>query len=275
MTTETNETAVTPAEGTTPIDDGIIDLDAPETAETETEEAKQDEKPEGEAEAKPEGEEDEQKPKKLSGAQRAKIREQRLLSELQAREREIEELKRSTPAAKASEDEKAPKEEDFNGDFFAYQQALTAFNVRKTIREENERSEETRRSIEETSRWRERAISHQEREEDAREIIADYDEALAAAKVPVSPEVGHEILSSDKSALLAYYLAKNPDKLNALNSMSGRELAREMGRLEATVKMPEAKKATSAPAPLGRPRGGASPSSPEADLQAWLKKKYG
>jgi hypothetical protein len=57
--------------------------------------------------------------------------------------------------------------------------------------------------------------------------------------------------------------------------MNSRELARAMGRLEATLKLPEAKKQTSAPAPLSRPKGGASPSSPEADLQAWLKKKYG
>ncbi|RZN21929.1 hypothetical protein [Bradyrhizobium sp. Leo121] len=274
QTAETLATEQTATE--TPVNDGIIDLDAAEEVKEETEETKEEGKTEdaGEKEAG-----DEDKPKKLSGAQRAKIREQRLLSELQAREREIEELKRSAPAAKASEDEQPPKEEDFNGDWFAYQQALTAFNAGKAVRDEIRKDRETREASERETKhaalWRERSLAHQEREEDAREVITDYDEALAAAKVPVSPEVGREILSSDKSALLAYYLAKNPDKLTALNSMSGRELAREMGRLEATVKMPEAKKATSAPAPLGRPKGGASPSSPEADLQAWLKKKYG
>jgi hypothetical protein len=84
-----------------------------------------------------------------------------------------------------------------------------------------------------------------------------------------------EIKSSENSALLAYHLAKNPDKLNALNSMSARELAREMGRLEATVKMPEAKRATTAPAPLSRPKGGAAPRSQDADLAAYLKRTYG
>jgi hypothetical protein len=66
-----------------------------------------------------------------------------------------------------------------------------------------------------------------------------------------------EIMSSEKSALLAYHLAKNPDKLNALNQMSGRELAREMGRLEATVRMPEAKKQH--PLPLRCPARKAAP----------------
>jgi hypothetical protein len=48
-----------------------------------------------------------------------------------------------------------------------------------------------------------------------------------------------------------------------------------MGRLEATVRLPEAKKATTAPAPLSRPKGGASPSSADSDLAAWMKKTYG
>jgi hypothetical protein len=61
--------------------------------------------------------------------------------------------------------------------------------------------------------------------------------------VQVRTDVIDEIMSSDKSAHLLPP-RKESDKLDALNSMSGRELAREMGRLEATVKMPEAKRAT-------------------------------
>src|SRR6266436_3518474 len=96
-------TAETPAEVTTPINDGIIDLDAPATAET----------PEGDGE-KPEGEPDpagekkageEEPPKKPSGAARAKIREQRLLTELSARDRELEELRSKVPAVKAGDSE--------------------------------------------------------------------------------------------------------------------------------------------------------------------------
>ncbi len=76
-----------PAEVT---NDGIIDLDAPE-AEAKVED--NEDKAEGEAEAKTEGEEDRgdgDKPKKPSGAQRAKIREQRLLDETHPRDRELE-----------------------------------------------------------------------------------------------------------------------------------------------------------------------------------------
>jgi hypothetical protein len=263
----------------TPVTDGIIDLDAlPEVKE----ESDEDEQSEEAKAAKAAEETTDPEKKKLSGAARAKIREQRLLTELQNREREIEELRRAQPAAKTAGDEpKAPREEDFNGDFFAYQRALTAFEAgeatRKALREDRETREKSERTTKQTEIARERDVAHLERVEDAREVIADFDQVMKGMDgVNVRQELIDEIKSSDKSALIAYHLAKNPDKLNALNGMSGRELAREMGRLEATVKLPEAKKATTAPAPLSRPRGGASPAVSQDDrLSAYLKKTYG
>lgn len=262
---------------TTPVNDGFIDLDALSEATNEPAENDDQPKPEGDT-PKPEGEEEK---KKLSGAARAKLREQRLLNELSARDRELEELRsKVTPAAKAGDEEKAPREEDFNGDFFAYQRALTAFEAgketRKALREDREAREQSERTTKQASIVRERDTAHLERVEDAREVIADFDQVMKSMDgVQVRQDVIDEIKSSENSALLAYHLAKNPEKLNALNSMSGRELAREMGRLEATVKLPEAKKATTAPAPLSTVKGGASPSSPEGDLAAWLRKTYG
>lgn len=271
--------AATPGDTTAaPTNDGFIDLDAADAAagdEGQDDEGKTEAKAE---EPKPEG--DEEKPKKPSGAQRAKIREQRLLDEISARDRELEELRRSAPAAKASDtEEKAPREEDFNGDFFAYQQAKTAFEAgkaaRDAIRSEFKTREDSERSSAEAKAVRERAIAHAERVEDAREVITDFDQVMGTMKgVNVRNEVIEEIMSSEKSALLAYHLAKNPDKLNAMNTMSARELAREMGRLEATVALPSAKKATTAPAPPSTIRGGAAPQSQESDLAAYLARTY-
>lgn len=265
-----------------PVNDGIIDLDAPEEVKEEPAEGEETEGKDGEA--KDEGDKDagdEDKPKKLSGAQRAKLREQRLLQENSELQRRLEEATRKAPATTASETEdKPPREEDFNGDWFAFQTAKTAYEAGKAIRDEIRKDRETREASERQTKQaeiaRERAVAHAERVEDAREVIADFDQAMKAMDgVQTRSEVIEEIMASEKSALLAYHLAKNPDKLNALNSMSGRELAREMGRLEATVKLPEAKKATSAPPPLSRTKGGATPSSPEKDLDAWMSKKYG
>jgi len=272
--------AATPGDTTNdaPINDGFIDLDAQTepAAETTDDEGQSQETEQTEQSS---GEED--KPKKLSGAARAKLREQRLLNELSARDRELEELRRAQPAKTASDSaDKPPREEDFNGDFFAYQTAKTAYEAGKAAAEAVEKRlgarEQTERQAKQTEIARERDVAHLERVEDAREVIADFDQVMKGMDgVQVRQDVIDEIKSSENSALLAYHLAKNPDKLNALNSMSGRELAREMGRLEATVKMPEAKKATTAPAPLSRPKGGAAPRSQDADLAAYLKRTYG
>lgn len=260
-------------------DDGIIDLDAPQEVKEE---------PKGEEVAKAEdeagdkaGEEAKaEERKKLSGAQRAKLREQRLLQENTDLQRRLEEATRKTPAADASDAEEPPREEDFNGDWFAYQRALTAYDAGKAVRDEIRKDRETRETTERTTKQAEiaqgRREAHLERVEAAREVIADFDQVMKAMDgVQVRQDVIDEIMSSDKSDLISYHLAKNPNELEALNAMNSRELARAMGRLEATLKMPEAKKQTSAPAPLSRPKGGASPSSPDADLQAYLNKTYG
>jgi hypothetical protein len=276
QTAETLATETTTTTPAAPVDDGIIDLDAQEEVKDEGED-KGEEKPE--AAAKPEDEEE--KKKNLSGAQRAKLREQRLRDELSAREREIEELRRSAPAARASETEdKAPKEEDYNGDFFAYQRALTAYDAGKAAAAAIDKQFKTREQSEHQAKQaeiaRERKNAHSERVEDAREVIADFDQVMSTMKgVNVRNDVIDEIMASDASALISYHLAKNPNELEALNAMNSRELARAMGRLEATLKLPEAKKQTSAPPPLSRTQGGASPSSAESDLAAWMKKTYG
>lgn len=239
-----------------------IDLDAP--IEEIKEEPKAEEPKEGEepdAGADDAGTDD--KPKKPSGAQRAKAREARLLNELSEAQRRIDELSRKTPANAGEAEEKEPVEADFNGDFFAYQQAATAFKAGKAVRDalkaERETREQSERSTRQADLSRERREAHLERVEDAREVIADFDTVMKEMDgIQVRQDVIDEIMASDKSALLAYHLAKNPDKLQTLNRMTGTELAREMGRLEGSVRMPAANKQTKAPPPLDPLRGGAS-----------------
>lgn len=272
-----NDTAAADTKTETPVNDGFINHDEltepevdNETGEVKPEETKPDEP------AKKDGEEAR---KKLSGAQRAKLRESRLLNENAELQRRLEEAERAKPAAPASEADKPPREEDFP-DWFAWQRALTAHeagkSARDAIKSEFQTREESERSQKQAETSRLRAEAHADRVESAREIITDFDEVMGEMKgVNVRNDVLEEIMSSDKSALIAYHLAQNPNELDALNSMSRTELARAMGRLEATVKLPEAKRATSAPAPLSRPKGGASPPSQEAVLETWLTKKYG
>jgi hypothetical protein len=138
--------------------------------------------------------------------------------------------------------------------------ARAAFEAGKAVEgklNDRERSDLDRRQADAR---RERELAHLERIEEARETIADFDTVMATMKgVTIRDDLIEEIKASDKSPLLAYHLAKNPDKLRELNSMSGRELAREIGRLEGSIRMPAGKKQTTAPPPPANLKGGAAP----------------
>lgn len=202
------------------------------------------------------------KPAKIPGSRREKIKNNILRRENAELQRQLEDAQRRLkPANESAPEDKEPQEADFNGDYIAFERAKTAYEVRKVVREENQRLEAGKRSSEQAEEWREHVTAHEERIEEARDVITDFDEVMATAKdIRINPEVGKEILLSEKSALLSYYLAKNPDKALALNGMTGRELAREIGRLEGSVRMPAAKKQTAAPAPITNIKGGAAPS---------------
>lgn len=246
-----------------PADEPIVNLDQPETpaadagaeGEAKTEEA---EKPEGAGdEAGAEGDADD-KPKKLSGSRRERLRNEQLRRENEELRSRMDALERRSQAGDS--EDKEPQEADFNGDIFALTEARAVWKARQMLREERQRDQQSRSQAAQTEQLREMVADHEDRVEEAREKIDDYDKVLASAKhVPVSPEVGREILSSDKSALLSYYLAKNPDKLQALNEMSGSKLAREIGRLEGMVRMPASNQKTNAPAPITSLKGGAAP----------------
>lgn len=263
-----NERAAAPA------DDGFVNLDAEEVvAQPENDEAEkpEEEKPEV-AEEEGEKEDEEDKPRKRSGVQRLKARNEQLASELAERERLIEDLQRRSSSEPA---EKEPAESDYP-DFFAWQRALNAYDTRRVIREERQRDTTSNIQSERQALQRERVEAHKERVESVKEYIKDFDAVIqASSSIAINPEVAEEILSSDKSELISYHLAQNPEKLRALNGMTPRELAKEIGRLEGSVRAPSAKNQTSAPPPASRVKGGASPVNQDSILDSWLSKTYG
>jgi hypothetical protein len=256
MSDETNEQANAPAEGE------VQTNDEAQAEQAKGQEAEQDETAKQESDGDDEqGGEDQDRPKRLSGAQRLKRRNEFLLNELAQRDRELEEFRRRSSSTAEAEQEKPPKEEDYPNDWLAYQDARNAYNMRKLFREESQRRELAEQHSKRGELQREKQIAHLERVEEARGTITDFDEVMAEMRgVNVRDDVIDEIMSSDKSALIAYNLAKNPEKLRELNAMSGRELAREVGRLEGSVRMPAAKKQTNTPPPLSKVTGGAAQS---------------
>jgi hypothetical protein len=258
MTDETNAPAATQAGG-----EAIVD--EPKRIDPEPEvKAEEPKAEEPVAEAKDDenevGEDGQPRKKKLTGSQREKRRAEYLLEENRELQRRLEAAERQSPKDGGEAKDDAPKEEDFNGDWTAFVAAKSAYEAAKAVNktlDARERSDLDRRQADAK---REREIEHLERIEEARGVIADFDTVMATMKgVTIRDDVIEEIKASDKSPLLAYHLAKNPDKLRELNSMSGRELAREIGRLEGSIRMPAGKKQTTAPPPPASLKGGAAP----------------
>ena len=214
------------------------------------------------------------------GPSKRPSRSQRLQRKVQLLTAEIEEMRRSGAARQsdagwAHEDE-PPHESDFNGDFLGYERALNAFHVRQAtrdaVRQEAERARGERAAAHQAEMQRERAIAHLDRVDEIKERVADFEETVnAAAGIKLRHEVVDEILGSEKSALIQYHLAKNHEKAHELNGLTGRELARAIGRLEGAVRLP-ARRATDAAPPVHPLSGAAMPSfdPARAEMDAYV-----
>lgn len=255
----------------------------PEAAKTETTRTEEVEKAAGDdagADDKSEGgdendgTEDKPKPKKLSGSERWKRRAAAAEAELQA-------LRAARPTQDvASEVEKIigkpPKEDDYKGDYLAFERAQTVYELDKRQAEREVRSRTSQQEARAAELRREAAEAHQERVEEFRQKATDFDDVLrSAADLKASPTVEDLILDSDKSAHLVYFLAKHPDRLHALNGMSERQAAREIGRIESRLSLPQPKTQTQAPKPVTPPKGGAAVPSVDREIDSYLAKTYG
>jgi len=232
------------------------------------------------AEAKPEaktaeGEEGgEERPKKRTGIHRMQDQIARLKAELES--------VRSAPTG-AGEDRKvaiekeigqAPKEADFE-DYAAFEDAKAEHRLKKVLAEQRHADRAASDANRQATARREAVEAFQDRLDDLREAIPDADKVLkAAADREVKGHVQELVVESEKGELLAYYLAKNPEKLDELNRMSPLKAAKAVGALESRLTLAKPKKTPSAPAPAKPVAGSAAPSSADADLDAWLSKTY-
>jgi len=282
MTDETTLAPSTPAEATTPAVDETVNIDAPVTPETPEAPPTEAVKPE---EAKPEDadSEDPDKPKKPTGSQRLKRRLAAIESEFSAAQAELETLRQrqtqaNNPQARPGVD-REPTEADYPNDYFAFQRALQKWDVQQVINERDTREKQQRQATLRNEQIQEYVANLEDDAEVARERIPDFDKVVrGASDVKVSQELQYELLASNKPALLQYHLAQHPETVRELNGMSGRELVREIARLESRLHLPKPKTATQATPPLSQPKGGAAaPFDPNTtnDMEAfssWLKK---
>ena len=179
-----------------------------------------------------------------------------------------------------------PTEEDFPGDFLAYDREALAYaaDKRAVIRQVKQEAQQAAaadatRNVERVERHHERVTEFRTRgatKEERAANAADFDQVVASAKgMKVAPHVEDLILDSRKSAHLQYYFAKNPDKLESMNRMSELQAARAMGAIESRLSVPKPKTKSSAPNPPPRPRGGVAAPSQDAEVDAYITRRYG
>jgi hypothetical protein len=248
----------------------IADTDADadrETSEREDEESQERERDEGEQNEPP-------KPRRRSGAERWRDRARRAEAELsELRTRQIAGDPASAPrdvgeafeAEIISEIGPEPQERSFK-DWYAYQRALNAWDTRRVLAEERVTARFAQRAT--AARDIETAV-RESFENNARtlaETVADYKDVIGSSGLMINRVVETLVVESEKGPLILYHLAKNPDRVEALNHMSPVAAAKEIGRLEARLSLPNANRATRAMAPETPLRGGAAHTKDPKDM---------
>jgi uncharacterized protein YozE (UPF0346 family) len=119
-----------------------------------------------------------------------------------------------------------------------------------------QKAEADKKVAEAKSTYEKSISTFQEKRDEFKKSVADYDEALDSVEhIPLSVALHDFILESEHGPQLAYELAKNPDEYERVSKLSPLALYREMGKMEAKIspastseKTPN--KITKAPAPI-------------------------
>lgn len=232
-------------------------------------------KDEGESEPSEDDKDNDPTPSRRSGSARLRAQLERARAEIEALRAGIPQQRQDVSpedVLKAEIERRLPpmpKEEDYPGDYLAFQDARTArmtaaMMMRGQVQQEMQRAQ-------------------QAHEQANRERVQDFLEAAdglsgklpniraALANIPHLTDSLADIMLDDpeKGPIVGYFLHKNPDRAAALARMSPRAQAVEYGRLSASLSLPKPKAATQAakPAPVAPVKGGgAKPSRSLADM---------
>lgn len=187
-------------------------------------------------------------------ARRAMAAEARA-EELQRKLEALNQPKSQAPSDASDE----PKPEDFKT-VGEYAKAYTKWEVAQSLKVEREQAAKSRQQ---------QAVQHAQDEFGKRvaefaKTIPDYDEIVSQADVDVPQHIAIHIVESDVGPALGYHLAKNPDELTRLKSLSPTRAIAELGKLEMKLeKKPQppaaAPQVSKAPAPIQPLEGKTTP----------------
>ncbi len=161
---------------------------------------------------------------------------QKKIARLEAENARLRQLEPTTqPVTKALEE---PKPEDYPNDWDGFRKAERAYDRQVAKQEALEAFESKQRETEGKKEFEVKKTTFNQKQDEARQVYADYDEALAEFDdVPVNPAIHQAMLESDVGAEIAYHLAKNPELFEKLNdpNLSVVTLGRELGKIEASL----------------------------------------
>lgn len=207
----------------------------------------------------------EDEPKK-SGVQK---RIDKLTKAYREAERERDQYKKQLEALKP------PTEDEFNGDYDAYDAAKIGYHAKRAAIEALDAQEQIKEQSRQQKQAEEIQSNWQKQVAEARTRYENFD-IVFADDVPITTEVANIIMRTEKGADIAHHLATHKDYARAIAQLDPVSMAVEIGRIEAQLDKPSQKKATSAPAPIAPLDGRASPTVDEDNMTAdeWQAWRY-
>lgn len=193
----------------------------------------------------------------------------RLQGELEAlRRQQTPQTEVRQPQANA---ESAPTPEQFQS-YESYLEAKAEWKAEQKVAEVLNRHQESTRQQSAQAESTRLQRQWESRIETAMEAYDDFEEVALAADVPITDSMMQAILRAEKGADVAYYLGKNRSEAEKIARMDPFSQAIAIGRLEATIAQPAAKKTTAAPPPIipVGARASASKDPEKMPMNEWL-----
>ncbi len=104
---------------------------------------------------------------------------------------------------------------------------------------------------EEAKQHRQVIEAYHDKEEDARDKYADFEQVAYNPRVSITDVMAQTVQTSEVGPDIAYYLGSNPKEAQRISQLAPLMQAKEIGRIEdRLISSPPVKKTTSAPTPI-------------------------
>lgn len=198
--------------------------------------------------------------------------EERARIEAEAKYQQTQQRLQALEEAKPIEPDKTLADFEYDeGQYASYLSDVARQTAQQEVKQQLEQERKTTRQLE-----------FKAREDDFGRNVDDYNQVTRNPDLQITETMVEVLQAAEKGPEVLYYLGTNPDVARSLAQMSPLDMAREMGRIEASkLVKPEPKKESKTPPPPPKLKAGNSvtriaPDSPESDKlsdEEWLKRE--